>query len=339
MNTKQFFALAALVSLIILCTPLLSSATFSIVAVDPITGEVGSAGASCVAGVKIISDLHPGVGGINTQAYYIPANQENARILMDKGLSPASILDWIVENDAQNNPTMRQYGVADLVDGGRSAAYTGSNCNEWKGHIEGPTYAIQGNILLNSEILSDMETAFLETGGSLAERLMATLQAANIPGADSRCLASGKPALSAYLQVAQAEDPWDDIYLELNVDDTVFYENPIDLLQEQFDVWLLSEVPDYYLNSGWLGQNHPNPFNPSTEIVFQMMRTGRVSILIMDLAGRRIATLLNEDRSPGHYSVFWNGCNDDGMRQASGVFLYQLKLSDYEETRKMVLLE
>ena len=50
-------------------------ATFSIVAVDTNTGEVGSAGGSCIAGSIIISDLHPGVGAIHTQSYYLPANQ------------------------------------------------------------------------------------------------------------------------------------------------------------------------------------------------------------------------------------------------------------------------
>lgn len=337
---KRFSALIALLSLTVLCAPLTSFATFSIVAVDPSTGEVGSAGASCVAGVLIISDLLPGIGGINTQAYYLPENQANAHILMGKGLPPASIVNWIVENDAQNNPTIRQYGVVDLIDGGRSAAYTGSSCYEWKGHIEGPTYAIQGNILLNSEILHDMETAFLAAGGSLAERLMAALQAANIPGADSRCLAYGKPAISAYLQVAQADDPVGEYFLEINVNNTSVFENPIDLLQEQFDAWLqLSGVPGLDLNHGILGQNYPNPFNPGTEIVFEMISPGQISLVVLDLAGQKVATLLDNYRTAGDHSVFWNGCDDGGKRQASGVYLYQLKLSDYAEARKMVLLE
>ena len=70
-------------------------ATFSIVAVDTNTGEVGSAGGSCIAGSIIISDIHPGVGAIHTQAYYLPANQNYAASLMDQGYSPNEIIQLL----------------------------------------------------------------------------------------------------------------------------------------------------------------------------------------------------------------------------------------------------
>ena len=66
---------------------LISEDTFSIVAVDPITGQVGSAGASCIAGSIIISDIHPGTGVIHTQSYWNGVNQNNASDLMDEGVS------------------------------------------------------------------------------------------------------------------------------------------------------------------------------------------------------------------------------------------------------------
>ena len=150
-----------------------AKATFSIAAVDPVTQEVGSAGASCIAGSRILSDVHPGVGVIHTQAYWNAQNQNNASQLMDQGYSPQAIIDWLVTHDAQNNPSIRQYGITDLVDGGRSAGFTGQNCNNWKGHILGPNYAIQGNILLGSEIIQGMEQAFLTTMGPLSDKLMA----------------------------------------------------------------------------------------------------------------------------------------------------------------------
>ena len=160
-------------------------ATFSIAAVDLQTGEVGSAGASCISGSLILSDVHPGVGVIHTQAYWNSQNQQNARNLMNQGWSPQAIIDWLVANDAQGNPTIRQYAIADLPEGGRSAGYTGTSCTDWKGHLTGPGYAIAGNILLGPEIIADMETAFQNTPGSLAFRLLAALQAANVPGADT----------------------------------------------------------------------------------------------------------------------------------------------------------
>ena len=103
-----------------LCYILVNSlllATFSIVAVDKTTGEVGSAGGSCIAGSIIISDIHPGVGAIHTQAYYLQANQNYASTLMDQGYSPAEIIQLLEENDVQNNPSIRQYGIVDLFRG------------------------------------------------------------------------------------------------------------------------------------------------------------------------------------------------------------------------------
>ena len=96
-------------------------ATFSIVAVDTNTGEVGSAGGSCIAGSIIISDIHPSVGAIHTQSYYLPANQDYASTLMDEGYSPEEIIEFLEENDVQNNPSIRQYGIIDLF----SANYYG----------------------------------------------------------------------------------------------------------------------------------------------------------------------------------------------------------------------
>ena len=73
--------------------------TFSIVAVDPSTGQVGSAGASCIAGSIIISDVHPGVGVIHSQSYWNSINQDSAASLMEQGYSPEAIIDWLIEND------------------------------------------------------------------------------------------------------------------------------------------------------------------------------------------------------------------------------------------------
>ena len=73
--------------------------TFSIVAVDVNTGEVGSAGGSCIANSIIISDIHPGVGAIHTQSYWLSANQSYASSLMDQGISPSEIISLLEEND------------------------------------------------------------------------------------------------------------------------------------------------------------------------------------------------------------------------------------------------
>src|SRR5512136_3132467 len=110
--------------------------TFSIVAVDTVTREIGSAGASCVGpingvGAYIISDVVEGVGAIHTQASWLSANQQTAHQQMLLGKSPQEIIDWMVAHDAQSNPTVRQYGVVDLTRRGQSAAYTGINCTNY----------------------------------------------------------------------------------------------------------------------------------------------------------------------------------------------------------------
>lgn len=226
-------------------------ATFSIVAVDPDTGEVGSAGASCLddndiaGGVLIISRIHPGKGAINTQSYWHQENQNNASLGMTSfGLSPQEIIDLLQDDDAQFDPQIRQYGIVDFDDDGnpRSAGFTGTDCFDWKGHQEGPTYSIQGNILLNEEVLTGMVAAFEASEGEpLAIRLMAAMQAANLAGADSRCLEEGVSSQSAFVRVAKPDDAEDDLWLDIQITSTAFGVEPLDVLQDEFDIWLAEE--------------------------------------------------------------------------------------------------
>ena len=221
---------------------LVSQDTFSIVAVNPATGEVGSAGASCIAGSIIISDIHPGVGAIHTQFYWNQSNQDSASSLMNLEYSPEEIIDWLIENDAQNNPSIRQYGIIDLIDDGRSAGFTGENCFDYKNHILGQTYAIQGNILLGQEILDSMEIAFTSTYGTLDEKLIAALLAANVPGADTRCLPYGTPALSAFIRMAKSEDENDSFFMDINVQSCPTNLSPIDSLFTLYWDWKSSQT-------------------------------------------------------------------------------------------------
>ena len=223
--------------------------TFSIVAVDPETGEVGSAGGSCIAGSIIISDIHITQGVIHTQSYYHPTNQNNASNYMDQGYSPQEIIGYLVENDVANNPGVRQYGVVDLENNGRSASFTGGACSDWKGHLNGDTYAIQGNILLGPQILDQMEENFLNTNGPLSHKLMAALQGAKIPGADTRCLNEGISTLSSFIRVAKPDDTSNNYFLDLNVNSVIPYYTetglwlePIDSLQTMYDNWLETQI-------------------------------------------------------------------------------------------------
>ncbi len=87
-------------------------------------------------------------------------------------------------------------------------------------------------------------------------------------------------------------------------------------------------------------QNRPNPFNPSTEILFSLPNSARVALSIFDLGGRRILTLV-EDRefAAGRHAVTWSGRDETGAQVASGVYFYRLVTEEFTQTRKMVLVK
>lgn len=221
--------------------------TFSIVAVDSVTGEIGSAGASCLdagdiaGGASIISDIIPGLGAIHTQSFWRPQNQNNARVRLFFGDSPAELMTWLSNpaNDTDGTPARRQYGAVAFDSAGSpsAAAFTGADCFDWKGQLVGKDYAIQGNILLGPQILDSMEARYLRATGTLADRLMAALQGANVPGADSRCLTEGVSSQSAFLRVAGPNDRADSLSLDIIVDRTPFGGEPIDSVQARYDAW------------------------------------------------------------------------------------------------------
>lgn len=228
---------------------LIAQDTFSIVAVDSVTGEVGSAGATCLdlsnstSGALVISDIIPGRGGIHTQAYWNGVNQSNARNRMELGDTPAEIISWVLANDAGGfglDSSYRQYGIVDFDSTGspRAAGYSGVNTDDYKDHLIGPNYAIQGNILLGPQILDSMESRFLNTQGSLADKLMAAMQGANVPGADTRCLNEGVSSLSAFIRVSRPYDLPGQYYLDLSVLQTPFGAEPIDSLQSLYSNWI-----------------------------------------------------------------------------------------------------
>ena len=96
-----------------------------------------------------------------------------------------------------------------------------------------------------------------------------------------------------------------------------------------------------------LSQNHPNPFNLSTQIDFTLKHSGFVSLNIYDILGRKVKTLVSENLSAGYKSVLWDGRNDSGENISSGVYFYRLKVisspstgtGDFSETRKLLLLK
>jgi len=332
---KKILTLAAFISLL-LCNFLQAQDTFSIVAIDPVTGQVGSAGASCVTDCTILTDVHPGWGVVHTQASWLSANQVYARNLMNQHLSPQQIIDSLVAHDAQNNPSVRQYGIIDLLNGGRTAAYTGTNCTNWKGHIIGATYTIQGNILLGSRIIDSMQTRFVNTPGTLAQKLMAALQGAKVVGADTRCASRNTSSQSAFIRVANVGDTLGTLYLNLKVLNAPVNRDPIDSLQVLFNGWLTGVYgySELIPEKTTLYQNYPNPFNPSTNIKFSLKQNSFVTLKVYNLLGVEIATIISSDLNAGTYDVKW-----EPNKLASGIYYYRLSTDGFSDTKRMVIVK
>jgi uncharacterized Ntn-hydrolase superfamily protein len=338
-----------LLSIIILSSLFLSKETsnadtFSICAVDLTTNEVGGAAASCYntpPGCIILSDVHPGVGVIHTQASWLAANQNYAHQLMDLGLSPQQIIDSVVAHDAQNNPTVRQYGIVDLINGGRYASYTGVNCTNWKGHLNGPVYSVQGNILAGPQIIDSMKARFLNTPGMLAIKLMSALQGAKVRGADTRCYNYNTSSSSAFIRVAKTTDPESGPYwLDLSVlIPNPVNKEPIDSLQTLFNIWLSTVGLAGYSNKVpaefKLYQNYPNPFNPGTTIAFDLAKPSTVKLVIYDILGNEVAVLINNlSFTAGNYEFRFDNGN-----LSSGVYLYVMNAGEFTDIKKMVLIK
>ena len=294
-KTKKIIRMICSMAVLFISFAGTSQDTFSIIAVDAETGEVGSAGASCVdlsnfAGLEtgFLGELFPGEGAINSQAAYTQSNQVNARNRFNTGDTPQEIIDWLVANDVQNQPQQRQYGIVRLIDGSpQSAAHTGVDCFDYKNHITGPNYSIQGNILLGQGILDSMEARFLRCNGDLSCKLMAAMQGANVIGADNRCTDNGTSSLFAFLKVAQPNDSFGNPTLSLGVE---FQDGqgiePIDRLQIEFDnsyncaTSTLDIVFDEYFNL--------YPIPTSDQLTIEIIQKGDYQYKIIDLSGKNI---------------------------------------------------
>jgi len=157
--------------------------TFSIVALDPDTGDLGVAVQSKFpnAGVAI-PFARARVGAVASQAYVNSSFGHRGLALLELGASPEQVLVVLVPQD--HSRELRQVGIVDTR--GRTAAFTGARCFDWAGVISGDGYTVQGNTLAGAAVAESMAAAFTGASGSLAERLLATLAAGQAAGGDRR---------------------------------------------------------------------------------------------------------------------------------------------------------
>jgi uncharacterized Ntn-hydrolase superfamily protein len=158
-------------------------ATFSIVARDAVTGELGVAVASRFFAVGSVAPwAKAGVGAVATQSFANTTFGPRGLELLAAGQTPEEAMAALLKDD--DRPTRRQAGI--VAADGRSVTYTGDSCMAWAGGRSGPDYAVQGNILAGEAVVTAMEKAFLATEGTLADRLYAALLAGEANGGDSR---------------------------------------------------------------------------------------------------------------------------------------------------------
>ena len=94
-------------------------------------------------------------------------------------------------------------------------------------------------------------------------------------------------------------------------------------------------VPDIYA----LYQNYPNPFNPTTKIYYEMPEDALVKVVIFDVMGRNVKTLMNEIQSSGYHSILWDATNDMGEDISAGMYIYTILAGEYRSSKKMVLIK
>jgi uncharacterized Ntn-hydrolase superfamily protein len=208
--------------------PLPRPSTFSIVAFDPKTRDLGVAVESRFVSVgSVVPWATAGVGAVATQSFANTAFGPKGLALLKRGLHPKDAIKKLLETD--DMAAQRQVGMIDAR--GRAASFTGEECFEWAGHVVGRNYACQGNILAGEAVVKGMARAFESTDGDLPVRLLAALHAGQKAGGDRR----GQQ--SAALVVARARGGYgglNDRWIDIRVDD---HPAPIDELTRVFNIY------------------------------------------------------------------------------------------------------
>jgi uncharacterized Ntn-hydrolase superfamily protein len=201
--------------------------TYSIVARDPDTGEVGVAVQSHFFAVgSLVSWAEPGAGAVATQSVVEPAFGRRGLDLMRDGISAPEAMHRLLADDPQE--AYRQVAMVDRF--GRTAVHTGGRCIQAAGHRVGNQVSVQANMMRSDRVPAAMAAAYAEAGGDLANRLVAALEAAEAEGGDLR----GRQ--SAALRVVAekpSESPLADQRFDLRVDD---HDDPVPELRRLLEL-------------------------------------------------------------------------------------------------------
>jgi uncharacterized Ntn-hydrolase superfamily protein len=182
--------------------------TWSIIAKDNATGQIGIAVATKFFAVGArVPHIAPTFGGIATQALVNPYYGIDGLRLLREGRAPREIVESLIATDSGN--ASRQVHIMDAK--GRIAAYTGKDCVDWCGHLEGDSFSIAGNMLAGGRVLDETAKAYVANAGTpFARRMIAAMHAGQAAGGDKR----GKQSAALLIY---GEEEWSD--LDLRADD------------------------------------------------------------------------------------------------------------------------
>ena len=258
-----------------------ASATWSIVVLNRVTGEVAVGTSTCLANFDIshyVPVVRVGVAAAASQSFVDPNGRNKRRIFrtaVREGATPADIFDVLATLDA-NRLHLRQFGI--VAFNGPPVTHSGTSNFDHAGGVVGQVgpydYAIQGNILTGANVVDDCEAAFLGTQGDLGQKMMAAMEAARDAGGDGRCscttgsaTACGSPppsfnyaSYNGYMVIARHGDVdavactgndgscvGGDYYMELNVVSNAQGPEPVAELRQLYDAWRAGQVgrPDH----------------------------------------------------------------------------------------------
>ncbi len=188
--------------------------TYSIIALDPDTGQMGAAVQSHYFAVgRVVPWAKPGVGVVNTQAHVEPSYGSLGLALMREGQTAPDALGSLLTRD----PDAGYRQVAMLDAHGNTAVHTGANCISYAGHQQGEGYTVQANLMRTDTVWDAMATAYEQTAGGLAHRMLTALEAAQAEGGDIR----GQQSAALLVVASQpVNNFWTDKPFDLRVDDS-----------------------------------------------------------------------------------------------------------------------
>jgi uncharacterized Ntn-hydrolase superfamily protein len=182
--------------------------TWSIIARDPLTGQIGIAVATKFFAVGArVPHIAPQIGGVATQALVNPYYGIDGVRLLREGKAPRDVIATLIAAD--DGRDSRQLHIMDAS--GRIAAHTGRECVDWCGHLEGASFSIAGNMLAGAQVLDETAKAYVANEKlPFARRLIAAMKAGEAAGGDKR----GKQSAALLIH---GEEDWSN--LDLRVDD------------------------------------------------------------------------------------------------------------------------